>query len=58
MTRLAPVSDEWIPPDFVWTQVVSHLLNVGLPHLELIVALIAPPKAAGEEPPPIFGVAG
>jgi hypothetical protein len=43
----------WIESGIVWEQVESHILNVGLPHLEQLVDLIAPRNAAGQQAPPL-----
>jgi len=54
----SPRDLSWIPLGFVWAQVESHLLNVGLRDLQLIGGLIAPRKAASEAPSPPLAVAG
>lgn len=54
----SPRSLSWVPQGCVWSQVESHLLNVGLPDLQLIADLIGYRNPAGAEPPSALALAG
>lgn len=47
----SPGSLRWAPLGYIWSQVEPHLVNVGLPHLEQLVDLIASLRTAAKVPP-------
>jgi hypothetical protein len=54
----SPRTLSWIPQEALWSQVESHLINVGLPQLKQLVDLIASLRPAAVEPLNALAIAG